>query len=85
MVWSSRIDSDLVAVLNEEASESNRTAGLQTLARNQIAAAYMETSQLYAIGEKLSDGGVAHFFANMKLERVQLAAAFGQLAQARIA
>ena len=70
--------------MNEEASKSNRTAVLQTLSRDQIAVAYIETSQLCAIGEQLSDGVVAHSIAIMKLERVQLAAAFGHLAQARI-
>ena len=85
MVLSGQIDSDLIAVVNEEASESNRTAGLQTRARDLLAFAQIETIQLCAIGEQLSDAGVAKSMAKIKLERVKLAASFGHLVQARVA
>ena len=81
----SRIDSDLNAVLNEEASDSNRTAGLQTLARDLIAAKEIETTQLCAIGEQRGECRVTHTGAIAQSERFELAAAFGHLDQARIA
>ena len=67
-----------------ETSKNARAARLQTLACDLFAVVQIETSQLCAMGEQLSESGVTHSLAIEEYERAQLAAAFGHLDQARI-